>query len=137
MAIIWTDDLATGVDEIDEQHRELFRRINSLLESCNQGKGKKEIDGVVRFLEDYVETHFSEEERYMTKYGFPSYSGHKSQHLEFIENLSGIKRKLDEEGPGLVVVVTTNQMLVDWLKAHIRKLDKELGAFLKAKGVSA
>jgi hemerythrin len=135
MAILWTDDLATGVTKIDDQHKELFSRINRLLDACNQGRGKKEIDGVLRFLEDYVETHFSEEEKYMMQYGFPGYAGHKSQHLEFIEKFSEIKRKLDAEGPGLLVVVTTNQLLVDWLKTHIRKLDRELGAFLKEIGM--
>ena len=31
MAVTWTDDLATGVNKIDDQHKELFSRINSLL----------------------------------------------------------------------------------------------------------
>jgi len=38
MAIEWTNDLATGVSEIDYQHKELFRRINSLLDACREGK---------------------------------------------------------------------------------------------------
>ena len=29
---------------------------------------------------------FLEEERYMGKYDYPEYSGHKRQHLEFMEN---------------------------------------------------
>lgn len=65
MAIEWTQDLSTGSDEIDNQHKELFRRINSLLDACNQGKGREEIGKTVQFLEDYVITHFSAEEEYM------------------------------------------------------------------------
>lgn len=131
MAILWTEDLATGVNRIDEQHRELFRRINILFDACNQGKGKGEIDGVVKFLEDYVETHFSEEEKYMKQYSFSAYSHHKARHLEFIQKFSGIKKKLHSEGPGLVVVLTIDHLLIDWLKEHIRKLYRELGDFLK------
>ena len=86
MSIEWSLDLATGVDEIDKQHKELFQRINNLLEACNHGKGKEEVKKVIWFLEDYVITHFSEEERYMGKYDYPEYSGHKRQHLEFMEN---------------------------------------------------
>ena len=72
----------------------------------------------------------------MTQYDFPSYPAHKAQHLEFIENLSEIKKKLEHEGAGLVIVIATNQMLVDWLRTHIRRLDKELGSFLKGKGLA-
>ncbi len=36
MAIEWTMGLSTGVDEIDDQHKELFKRINRLLDACNQ-----------------------------------------------------------------------------------------------------
>ena len=62
MAIEWTEDLATGVNKIDNQHKELFKRINNLLEACNQGRGKNEVEKVIKFLDDYVIIHFSEEE---------------------------------------------------------------------------
>ncbi len=136
MAIVWTADLATGVNKIDDQHKELFRRINTLLDACHLGKGKEELGGTVKFLEDYVVDHFGEEERYMIQYGYPSYAEHKSQHLEFMGNLSTIKEKLDSDGPGLLTVVATNHLLVEWLRVHIRRLDKQLGAFLQEKKVS-
>jgi len=34
MALEWTDDLATGSEVIDYQHKELFKRINFLMEAC-------------------------------------------------------------------------------------------------------
>lgn len=136
MSVTWTDDLATGVSKIDDQHKELFKRINNLLIACNKGKGRREIEGVVKFLDEYVDTHFSDEERIMIRYEYPSYPAHKAQHLEFVEKLSELKKRLDQEGAGLVIVIATNQMLVDWLRTHIRRLDKELGSFLKEKGLS-
>lgn len=133
MSIEWTTDLATGVDEIDKQHKELFQRINSLLGSCREGKGKDEVKKVIWFLEDYVITHFSEEERYMGKHDYPEYSSHKRQHLEFMENFLTLKKQFESEGPGVHIVVNINHLVVDWLKNHIRRLDKALGAFLKTK----
>lgn len=133
MSIEWSLDLATGVDEIDKQHKELFQRINNLLEACNHGKGKEEVKKVIWFLEDYVITHFSEEERYMGKYDYPEYSGHKRQHLEFMENFFNLKKQFESEGPGVHVIVNINHLVVDWLRNHIRRLDKALGAFLKTK----
>jgi len=133
MAIEWTADLATGVNEIDNLHKELFQRINNLLEACNHGKGKEEIKKVIWFLEDYVITHFSEEEKYMGKYDYPDGLGHKKQHLEFMENFFRLKTQFEAEGPGVHIVVITNRLVVDWLRNHIRKIDKALGSFLKTK----
>ena len=133
MAIEWTDDLATGVNEIDNQHKELFQRINNLLDACSHGKGKIEVKKVLSFLEDYVITHFSEEEKYMAKYDYPDGLSHKKQHSEFMENFSSIKKQFEADGPGVHIVIMTNRLIVDWLKNHIRKVDRALGSFLRTK----
>ena len=41
MAIEWSSNLATGVPEIDSQHREIFTRVNRLSTACSEGKGKE------------------------------------------------------------------------------------------------
>lgn len=133
MAIEWTNDLATGVPEIDNQHKELFQKINNLLDACNHGKGKAKVIKVISFLEDYVITHFSEEEKYMAKYDYPDGLSHKKQHSEFMENFFRIKQQFEAEGPGVHIVLMTNHLIVEWLKNHIRKVDRALGSFLKTK----
>ena len=136
MAVLWTEDLATGVRTIDSQHKELFVRINDLLEGCKIGKGKIEVEKLIRFLEDYVVTHFAEEEKHMLAHGYPGYAEHKAQHKEFMENFMKIRNQLEAEGPGLAIVVSTNHFVVDWLKSHIRRVDTKLGNFLKEKAPS-
>lgn len=133
MAILWTEDLATGIHLIDAQHQELFQRINSLLEACNRGKGRDEVRGVIRFLEEYVNTHFAEEERFMVKFNYSAYPDHKAQHKIFMENFEKLKSQFEAEGPGLSIVLGANHLIVDWLKSHIRRTDKDLGSFLKTK----
>ncbi len=133
MAMEWTADLSTGSAAIDEQHKELFNRINALLEACRQGKGKAEVRKVIEFLDEYVVTHFSAEEEFMDTHKYPDISKHKALHREFMENFADIKRELEDEGPGVHIVVRTNQLVVQWLMDHIRKVDKALGAFLKTK----
>ncbi len=131
--IQWTEELATGSAEIDRQHKEIFRRINNLLEACNLGKGRAEVGRLLAFLDDYVVSHFGEEEKYMTEYQYPGYAEHKAQHIEFTKNYMILKKQVETEGPGLNTVLTTNRLVVDWLTHHIRKIDKKLGAFLKTK----
>jgi hemerythrin len=131
MSIRWTDDLAVGISEIDNQHKELFQRINVLFEACNQGKGRTEISSTIAFLEDYVGTHFGTEERKMAQTRFPGRIAHVEQHTLFRKNLTAIKRQLEEEGPGIHVIILTNHMVVDWLRNHIRTLDKDFGAYMR------
>jgi hemerythrin len=133
MAIEWTSELSTDVTAIDDQHKELFRMVNALFEACNQGKGAIEMTKAMKFLEDYVGVHFSAEEDYMKKYFYPKYSAHKSEHLAFIEKFTDLKTKFEKEGAGIVTVILLNRIIVDWLTNHIRKVDKEMGAFLKSR----
>lgn len=131
MAIVWTTDLATGVPVIDEQHKELFRRINTLLDACSLGRGKEEISRVIQFLEDYVISHFSEEEQRMQQTKYPEYDSHKAQHEEFKKNFAALKQLFETDGPALYVVTKTNHVVIDWLRVHIRRLDKAFGTFLQ------
>lgn len=137
MAILWTDDLATGVAMIDSQHQELFIRIGNLLDACSEGKGRFEVEKTIKFLEDYVITHFKTEETHMINAAYPGYGDHKKQHIEFMENFEKLKEQLKTSGPGLTIVITTNHLVVDWLKNHIRKVDKALGEYLKTAASNA
>jgi len=131
MAIEWTEDLATGVKEIDDQHKELFNRINKLFFACSEGRGREEIIKTLEFLSDYVISHFGAEERFMTAYHYNGYAHHKSQHETFIRELSSLKNKLEINGPTVDLVIYVNQFLTEWLINHIRKMDRALADFLK------
>jgi len=133
MGIEWTPDLAVGLDEIDEQHKELYRRIDKLMDACQQGKGKEVVADTLNFLEEYVVTHFSNEEGYMQRFGYPDYEVHKRNHAYYVNNLKELKDLLAEKGPGVELVVRTNVMVIEWLNNHIRKMDTKMAAFLSGK----
>lgn len=134
----WTEDLSVGVEAIDNQHKELFNRINSLVDAIKQHICKHKISGVIQFLEDYIQIHFDEEERYMLKYEYPEYQFHKAQHEHFKKEFSALKTELIKiEGgakPGAYELsVATNQVVVDWILDHITRIDKQFGKFLEAR----
>lgn len=135
MPLEWNNDLSIGVNEIDNQHKELFKRINSLLEACTQGKGKDEVGKVINFLEDYIVEHFNAEEAIQRKCAsYPDYQSHKALHDEFRKKFSELKKQFENEGAGLPLVLRTNRAVVDWLIMHIGRVDKVLGSFLKKEG---
>jgi len=127
----WTEDLAVGIEAIDSRHRELFRRINRFVDAIRQGKCKSVIDSMITFLEDYAVSHFSAEESSMLKNAYPGYEQHRKQRVLYLENLSDLKKELQEAGPSYVLSVTTNQVVVDWIVAHIQQTDMEFGEYLK------
>ena len=132
MSIEWRANLATGNEEIDSQHKELFSRFNRLLEACNRGKGKDEVGNLLAFLSDYVKSHFAAEEQLQLKHKYPHYRDHKKMHDDFMVSLKNIHDEFSSEGAGISVVIKTNKMIVDWLVKHISGTDKELASFLSA-----
>lgn len=133
MAIQWRDSLAIGVEVVDNQHKELFSAIGNLLDACTQGKGKYEVENLMKFLEDYVVKHFTAEEEIQKKYDYPDYKAHKELHEKFIYSFAELKAQFAAEGPSLIFVRNANHVVVDWLVKHIGNIDKALGAYLKDK----
>ncbi len=132
MAMKWSDDLSIGVDLVDNQHKEIFTRVNSLLGAMAQGKGKEEVGKVLAYLADYVVKHFGAEEGLMTKYNYDGYSKQKAEHTKFLRDFSGLKREFETQGATSHLVIQTQRQLCDWLINHITNEDKKLGTFLKS-----
>jgi len=133
MALEWTDRMAVGHPVIDAQHRELFRRFDDLIEACREARGKERIVALLGFLDSYVATHFREEERLMERYGYPGTDEHKGEHRHFTERLDALKVDLSEKGISSELVISTNQVLLNWIIQHIKSIDVRLGAFLKTR----
>ncbi|CAH2030063.1 bacteriohemerythrin [Trichlorobacter ammonificans] len=131
MGISWRDDLAIGVEQIDNQHKELMQRFDVLLSACRDGKGGDELRRLVTFLNDYVISHFRDEEALQRTSGFPDYEVHRQEHDAFRERLADLKQRIDQDGEVLVDhVLDTNKMLLDWLIKHISVKDRAIGRYL-------
>ena len=133
MATAWTPDLAVGDNTIDEQHQELFRRVDELLVAMQDGRAKRELRGLVAFLEGYVQEHFGAEERAMLATGYRGYELHKAEHEAFIATLAELKTTLSQRGPSYLLVVRVHDAVVGWLREHIMRSDKAIGAHLSAR----
>lgn len=130
MAIEWSDSLLTGLEWQDFQHKELFSRINSLLDAMDMGLGKDEVLRLFGFLDEYFVTHFDAEEQAMHKYDYPDMLAHLEEHMRFIDDIARLRSDaLHGVSTGLVIQVQSR--LVDWLINHIGSIDKSLGAFIK------
>ena len=130
MSMTWSEDLAIGVAQIDQQHRELFRRFEMVLEACRQGQGRSRLVELHQFLADYAERHFADEETLMRVKGYPRLAEHMAQHAKFRAQMASLNAILTVQGPSIALLVETNQKVMHWLVEHIRKTDRALDAHL-------
>ncbi|MCL6459982.1 MAG: bacteriohemerythrin [Gorillibacterium sp.] len=130
--ISWREDLNIGVPAVDTQHQELVRILNDFLAACTQQKGKDKIVETLEFLVSYTITHFHDEEQIMIRTKFPDYEAHKLEHERFVQDISTIKRQVEDQGVSVLTTIKINRTLVDWLINHIQKNDQLLGSYIKS-----
>ena len=133
----WTQDMAVGIELIDSQHRELFKRINQLLKAIKEHTCKSEIDGTIKFLDDYARFHFGAEEERMQEASYPGLAEHRKHHAAYLSNINELKQEAAKpriQGASYELSVTANQIVVDWIVDHIMKIDRKFGEFMKNRG---
>lgn len=134
MAYQFTQDLVTGNQLIDDEHKQLIRAINDLLDACSAGKGRMELEKTTQFLIDYTAKHFADEERLQQQTKYPDYMNHKKYHEEFKRVVADLGKKLQQEGPTVVLVGQVNSAIAGWLLNHIKREDVKVAAHVRNHG---
>lgn len=132
MAYSWDKSLETGNIIIDNQHKSIIESINNLLDACSQGKGRSEVENTLKFLQDYVGKHFSDEERLQLKSNYPDYKAHREKHEAFTKTVSEIAEEFNKSGASIQLVAKVNSSVAGWLISHIKSEDKKVAAHIKA-----
>ena len=130
---VWTKDLETGNIMIDTQHKQLIQAINNLLEACAKGQGRIQIDETLNFLNDYISSHFKDEEMLQKKYEYPDYINHKQYHEGFKKVVKEIVEEYNKGGATIILVGKVNKSIGEWLINHIKREDKKVAQHIKNK----
>jgi hemerythrin len=130
MAFTFTKDLETGNVQIDNEHRQLIKAADDLIEACSHGKGRQEIGNAVEFLANYTKTHFAHEEELMVKFKFPDYNTHKNWHQAYVKEIEAASVKLKAEGATIALVAEVNAK-IGQLITHIKTFDVKLAQHIK------
>jgi len=118
--IYWNDDYRIGVEELDEQHKSLFDLMNRLQKSFDYEEAHKEFFKNLNALVKYAEKHFTSEENYMKKIGYPDLKSHQRKHEQLsmdIFKFASAEVKNNHDAMGLI------KFLKDWLCIHIKHED--------------
>lgn len=127
--ISWKDSMLVGVPLIDEQHRNLVELANTLHQYLLDGRGNSALKPVLASLVEYIILHFSEEERLMKQYDYPTFLAHKSEHDRYVQKIKEFIRKNKSDTPLLA-----REMLLflgDWVRNHISREDQAYSPFLR------
>ncbi|MCF6290298.1 MAG: hemerythrin family protein [Desulfobacterales bacterium] len=126
-----TEDLLTGIEEIDNQHRELFARGNAVLFPEGGKENVRDIVNALAFLMLYVDEHFAAEERMMKLYKYDRLEGHRKQHQRLRKDVEALYRRTKEEGTIKGLASELYYLFGDWYVYHIKEWDRAYAAFLQ------
>lgn len=118
--------MGTGFPDIDAQHRELIVRLDTLLEGMKAGHGQDELLPLLDFLADYTVRHFRHEEGCMARHHCAVAAANKAAHDRFLHTVADFRRRVQEHGPSVKLVIDAQRQLADWVRNHIVRTDTHL-----------
>lgn len=119
----WKDSYALGVEKMDDEHKVLIEKINTLVEAI---ESNKDLAAPFKDLAEYTDYHFSEEEKYMMSISYPELSAHKKIHSRL---LSQVAEYGEQVSGGKVDGAELTNFLNDWLLKHILGVDMKYAKF--------
>jgi methyl-accepting chemotaxis protein len=127
--IVWDDSIATGIEHIDEQHKELINLVNRLNGAMQQGQGKAVLGEILDELGHYAVFHFKQEEDLFDKYGYPETEQHKAVHEKLLNDTTAFIEQFKSGQAGMSHDLFF--FLKDWLTHHIKGVDHRYVPFLR------
>ena len=124
----WEERYAVHVAVIDEQHKQIFKEINTLIPLLDTKPNLATLEGVVDDLIDYVAKHFATEERFLRPH--PDFAEHQAKHQAFAAQARDFDRQLFTLQPE-EIAVNLFIFLGSWLRNHILSEDQAYFDYLR------
>lgn len=135
---MWKEKYRIGVEEIDNQHQELFNRVSDFIKTVrSEGDWEDKLEKVketLDFMKDYVVTHFDSEEEFQKKINYPYQEEHKQVHERFKGEIGKFADKFEKEGYDEELLQEFSGKLMTWLIYHVAGDDQKLGEFVESQG---
>lgn len=119
----WKEEYNVGCDYIDQAHRKLFSVLHKTQRLCSDKdytKNKYACVESIKFLKNYTNTHFLQEEGFMKQQGYKAMGIHKMLHDEMRETtIPELEKKLTDSDYSRETVMEFLGVFAGWLSAHI------------------
>lgn len=133
MKYTFSNDLLLGHYEMDTEHAEIVIMLNKFLEAVENQVEIPEIARILKDVIEFVEIHFSHEEKLMEESNFKGYEEHKKHHAEFIKIFREFLDDINIEGFATKALLgKMHVQAMDLLVAHVKTDDKIFARYLKS-----
>ena len=114
------------IDPMDEEHKAIIACMNKLHELSDAQAPRSQLSRTLNELVVVTVKHFSDEETFMGKIGFPDLGKHKLIHKSLLEKMRSHKAQFDAGG---LLTEEFFSFLSFWLKSHICGIDMKYSEF--------
>jgi len=127
MELVWDPaKFATGVELIDEQHRELFGAANDLLEAARQGRSQQQIGLILDKMRGAALAHFSCEENIMERHNCSTCVTNKLAHKWFLRDFETLRESFARDGVTPAWISEFEEKVCTWFTEHLLAIDLSL-----------
>jgi len=123
----WSNEYALGIEEFDNQHKQLVDILNRTYDHYRAGTPVGKLNQIIDELVDYATYHFATEEYWMQEKGYPALDEHTRQHDDFSCRIVGFELELAAGKDGLIGPLLT--FLKEWLAEHMLQSDYKYAVF--------
>lgn len=115
-----------GVEQIDQQHIELFRMTEDLVNAVKNGADVATYQKALAFLKDYVIYHFRDEEAYQASIHYSGLEAHREEHRQFTQTVLNYEKRLTENGFDEKTMKDLAGTVTAWLIYHVVDTDQKI-----------
>jgi len=131
----WSEQYATGIVDIDNDHRTLFTFVNDLHDKVESGADDDAVATTLAGLVNYVGVHFEREENFMAAAGYEDLEDHVASHHRLAARVMAQKEQFDAD-PENFNREALLEFLRGWLTGHILYTDMDYVPALRGDGDS-
>ncbi len=137
MALVYIEQVEhMSVEQMQKTHEDeikILNDIDNLAISVDRKEATlEELENKINEYLVHVKEHFSNEEKLMRKYDFPSYQMHKTAHDMFLEELE-IAVKQWKRYENITKITNFIRRTPEWIVLHVNTVDAPTANFLAKK----
>jgi len=122
----WSQDLETGHAAIDQEHREIFDRLNHIGAALDHGADPEALRQLIHLLLDYSQRHFRHEEHVMHCRRCPLHQANCTAHQDFVARTVHWLAIMNCGVVPTSLIADIHAELSAWIEQHIARIDLSL-----------
>ncbi len=126
----WNTGFEIGISQIDIEHKSIIDNYKRLYNVMKEGDGLAYYPELLEFLQNYIGTHFVNEEKLQKEVGYVDYENHKKLHDNFSRTINEYIQNEKKNGASYRDLVTISLFIKDWMVHHILIEDRKIGEFI-------